>query len=379
MLSPASDRWTSVPSWLAPAVVAVALHSALLMAYVAGLGGDVSILVCANENVVGRPPFEAVRVGRHGGYDGQFCYLLAQAPWRHQAEGLDVPAYRHARVLYPALAWLLGGGSQRAILWSLPAVNLLAIGGLAGLAASLASRQGLSPWWGLALPLAVNQGLGALRDLTDPLAIMAVGGLLITWLRGGGALTLAAWAVAAIFSRQENVVVVGILGLAALGARQWRPALGLFAAGVAFGAWALLLRASYHAWPVLPAAAGNFTLPLTGLCHRWRHLAGDSGHPRSALLHGLRLSHLLLQMALALYLLRQPCAGVLKATMLAGLALALTAGPPIYCDAWSYTRVFAWLPLGIGLASLQLRRRWCLTALLPAALGPLVAVIQAWH
>src|SRR5207244_3002432 len=142
-------------------------------------GADLSALVCVSPERVGRWPYESIRVGLGtDGFDGQFYYALARDPWHRHDYPLDIPAYRHARILYPALAWLLsGGGDPGRLLWAMPAINLLAAAGLAWLGAGLALRHGRSAWWGFLLPLVVNVGMPALRDLTDPLAALTACGL----------------------------------------------------------------------------------------------------------------------------------------------------------------------------------------------------------
>ena len=103
-----------------PVAAAVAFHLALLAMYLPAFHGDLSSLVCVGQERIGAPPFEAVRVGFvTGGFDGQFYYAIARNPWTwHRAE-LDVPAYRHVRLLYPALAWALsGGGNPYRLFWA---------------------------------------------------------------------------------------------------------------------------------------------------------------------------------------------------------------------------------------------------------------------
>src|SRR5262245_54954748 len=134
---PSGSHGSASSFFLGPMLLTAALHTALLGIYVWGYGGDVSALVCADANQIGRWPYEAIRVGfPAGGLDGQYYYTLARDPWRrHDATVIDLPAYRHARILYPGLAWALSGGDPEWLLWILPAINLIAIVGLAWLGA----------------------------------------------------------------------------------------------------------------------------------------------------------------------------------------------------------------------------------------------------
>jgi hypothetical protein len=351
------------------------LHLGLLALYILAFAGDVSCLVCADRDLVGRWPYEAVGVGfdPHG-FDGQYYYLLARDPWHRRQAFLDVPAYRHSRILYPALAWLLSGGDPQRLLWVLPAINLLAIAGLAWLGVRLAAHYGRSPWWGFLLPLVVNAGMAALRNLTDPLATLTAAGLLTAWLLRWPAWSLAAWALAAVLSREQNAVIVLIVLLGALSDRR-RAAVGLAGALLVWVGWLVTLRVSYRTWPFLSVNTGP---PLTGLWHRLTHPAGVVSGPRAAGVHVLLLLHLVLQMGLSLALPFFRAGRTVTLVALAGAALAGVAGASIYENGWSYTRVFVWMPLGLWLWAVQSGRRWPALALTPAVLCPALALVQAW-
>ena len=57
-------------------------------------------------------------------------------------------------------------------------------------------------------------------------------------------------------------------------------------------------------------------------------------------------------------------------------ALILFAGPVIFCDFWSYTRIFFWLPLAIWMIGLRRGLTWPAWCLLPAALWPLAGALR---
>jgi hypothetical protein len=363
-----------------PIVAAVALHLALLGVYLAAFHGDLSALVCVGQKHLGTPPYEAVRVGfSMGGFDGQFYYAIARNPWTWHATVLDVPAYRHVRLLYPALAWMLsGGGEAQRLFWALPLVNLAAIAGLAWLGVRLARHYGVNVWWGFALPLAVNDGMPLLRDLTDPLATFTVCGLLASWLLGGRWYQLALWAAAALFSREQNVAVVGVVLAAAAWTGRWRTVAGFAAVLALWGGWIVLLHAGYGEWPVLPRSDYFFGVPFKGMWFRWTNL-GFSGSRISAALHFGRMLLLTIHCGLALYLAARTPDRVVALVALGGVALAVLTGMSSYEDAWSYTRVFVWIPLAVWLIGVRLRWVRPLWLLAPAAVWPLVAVATAWQ
>src|SRR5215469_10972811 len=110
-----------------PVLAVVAFHAAVLTAYVAAFDGDLSALVCVARERLGQTPYEHIRIGfDRNGYDGQFYYAIARAPWRRHDLGIDDPAVRQARILYPVVSWLLSAGDAHRLLWVMPLVNLAA-------------------------------------------------------------------------------------------------------------------------------------------------------------------------------------------------------------------------------------------------------------
>ena len=214
--------------FIGPLLLTAIIHVALLGVYVWAYKCDVSALVCADRDKIGQWPYEHIRVGFQGGFDGQFYYVLAQDPWRrYDGTVIDNPPYRHARILYPALAYALSGGDPVRLLWVLPAINLASIIGLAWLGARLAVHFGRTAWWGVLFPIVLNTGMSALRDLTDPLATVTVCGLLTAWLLRWPTWQLALWAGAAVLSREQNFLIISIVLFEALFVRCWSRAVSL--------------------------------------------------------------------------------------------------------------------------------------------------------
>jgi hypothetical protein len=369
---------SSGSAFLGPVLATLAVHLSLLVAYLWPFGGDVSTLVCAPRERIGHWPYEALTAGfPTTGHDGQFYYLIARWPWHPPAEWFDSPALRHGRLLYPLLAWLLsGGGHPGLLLWTLPLINLAAIAGLSALGTHFALRHGRSPWWGFFLPLAVNVGAPALRNLTDPLSMFLNVGLLTASLTAAPAWHIAAWAFPNILCREQNLVLVAIvLGDAAL-RRRWGHALILALAILSGLGWSALMT-TLHGRSA--DAISIFGPPLAGLLHRWLHLSGDLGTGRGAVpLHLAAIGQLtaLLALCLVLPFLRASRATVLVAW--AGAALAVFASPMVYGDGHSYTRVFAWMPLGVWLWTVESRRFWPAWILAPSAFWPCAAILQVW-
>jgi hypothetical protein len=356
-------------------LVALALGVGLAVLYVADLHGDISSLTCTGQ-LAGEGPYRLV-THSGGGYDGQFYYVIAQHPWQIQQEKwIDAPATRHLRLLYPAVCWLLSAGEPHVLLWIMPAVNLACVGALAGLGAWLAGRQHWSPWWGLTLPLALNMGTPLLRNLTDPLAALACAGLLIGWLCEAGPLALGGCALAALLGREQNLVLVGIVGLAALCSGKGRAAAALATACLLWACWLAGLWLAYGQAPLIPAHV-MLEAPLSGMIYCWQQEipAASQISCRMTFWYVASLLHLKLLIGLAVYGSLRPGSKVVRLTMLAGAALALVAGEMIYADFWSFTRVFTWLPLGLWLSGLTANSRGRVCCLLPATLWPLAAAL----
>jgi hypothetical protein len=372
---------STVRALAGPMLLTVAVHLGLMVLYVAKHGGDPGTLACVGKSRAGTPPYDHIRTAvGPSGYDGQFYYAIAQAPWRtHTDELIDHAAARHARILYPAVCWLASRGDPECLLWVMPAVNLLVLAGLAALGGWYALRLGHSAWWGFALPLAVNAGLPSLHNLTDPLAALAVAGLLICWLTEGPAWLLGACAGLAVLGREQNLLIVAILGAACLSQRRFDRVLGLGIGCAVWAAWMAGLWWAYGVWPML-SSSGTFTYPGAGLLYRLEHPGGnDHFSSRLALFLMPALAHLLLQAGLGLYLAARfgrQGEGVLSLTVLAALGLILMAGTSIYCDFWSYTRIFFWLPLAIWMIGLRRGLTWPAWCLLPAALWPLAGALR---
>jgi hypothetical protein len=360
-------KWADI---LIPAAAALLLHAGLLAVVVARNHGDVSILVGAGSDQVGAAPYEAVTtaVGPSGA-DGMWYYVIARWPARRHV-GMDFPANRHLRIAYPLLCWFVSGGpwfagQAWALLWVMPALNLLAIAALAGLGAWLARSQGASGWWGFVLPLAVNAAIPALRNLTDCLSTLAILGLLTAWLYRCSPLALAVWTLLALFNREQNAAVVGLVLVGSVLAGQRRQASGVAAAAGLWVVWVAILRITYGTWPFLPSG-GNFAPPFGGLADGFRHLS-TTPYPRrmSLLLWGSLLHTVLLLAAAGWCALRVQSRG-LAVFILGGVVLALLGGHNLYIDLYSYRRVLVWHTLGVWFHGVQTGNRWAGTLLASA-------------
>jgi hypothetical protein len=169
------------------------------------------------------------------------------------------------------------------------------------------------------------------------------------------------------------VAVVAIVLTAALWHGRRATAAGVGAALALWAAWVGTLRVAYGVWPFIEAP--HFGAPLAGVGDRLARL-GELPSRRSAVVHLLCLGLLQVEAVLAVFLLRLRADPVLKLTALLGAAMALTATVYIYEDYWSYTRVFAWLPLALWLTGVQ--TQWRVPVVLTAVMAvlPLATVAR---
>jgi hypothetical protein len=225
------------------------------------------------------------------------------------------------------------------------------------------------------LPFAVNAGMPALRNLTDVLSTLTVCALLVAWMLRWPWWVTVLCAAAALFSREQNVVVVGLALAFAIRLRHRQLIAGLSTALVVWSAWLCVLRIFYGEWSLLPAG-GNLSSPLSGMIYRWTHLMAESRG--FAVFHVVCMLTLTLQLVLSLWLWRTSGERLVHLVALAGAGLAVVGGVTLYGDNWSYTRVFAWLPLGVWLGCVQARWRWPLAALSAPCVLPLAVLLRVW-
>ncbi len=244
------------------------------------------------------------------------------------------------------------------LFYVMPAVNLFAVAALAGLGAWTALVHGRSGWWGFVLPLGVNAGLSLTHNFTDCISTLAVFGLLSTWLRRGSWWSVTLWAGAAVFAREQNALVIGIVGLSALWQGRRSAAAGIGAVAILWGGWVALLWTAYGAPPWV-SDGQNLAQPLSGLVYRFQHL-GDTGQRisvRLGILHLASTLHLIVLLGAGVWALRRAVPTEIALLLAGGIALTLLTGWGVYVDFSSYLRVFVWVPLGLWLACLATGQR----------------------
>jgi hypothetical protein len=276
-----------------PAVPAAVAGGAAIVLVVArlvfGTHGDVTqFIVVGAANVTGHGLPAGVHVFTGTGYDGQFYYRQALAPFDVSivAHGIRLDGlYRLQRLGYPLLAYAAAAGRTSLVPITLVAVNVvgMAVAGLlGGIVARDAGRHAaygllLAGYFGLVTTLA--------RDLTEIVECCFLLAALVAYRRHRHLLAGLAFACA-VATKETEVFVVGAFGVVVIG----RELLGRLGHGAR-------PRVSAHLVWLLPAAA--FVGIQLWLFEATHHLAGSSGAqgnfatPLTAPVHALAhyLSH----------------------------------------------------------------------------------------
>jgi hypothetical protein len=311
------------------------------------------------------------------GYDGQFYWVLAEAPWidDHVKQVFAVAEYRAQRIAFPALAAGLAGGRTAVLPWSLLALNL-AFAVVATMAAAAWLRgHGRSEWLALAVGLTPGVLMALLRDLPDAAGLcFALAGLWLWHARRPG--QAAAALAAAVLARETMLLAVAAIALDALrrrGGGKENAGAGLVLAVplAAFAAWQ-----AYATWRfggTLPLASGPGSLwaaPGVGLVEALPELF-DRPAPEVAW-SLLYVAVALGAVAAALLLARRRPSPV--AWLAAGFGvLTLLLGEAFWVEHWSFTRATAPLLAFLLLAGAAAHDRAAVA--LPCAAAVLTALI----
>lgn len=262
--------------------VTVALVSASLAVFIFGRW-----LLATHEDFSRWVVAGGVFVSRHGaprglfvfphvtGYDGQFYWRLAASPTHlgiHRFLGVRLDAgFRANRIFYPALSWLVAGGSTNNVSWALIAVNAAAIVALVVVALWLLRSTSLSPLYAVSVIL-VPGLVGALsRDLTEAISALSVVAGVIFMRRERWVWAGVAW-TAALLTRENLGLLLAVYAVTAILSifRRQRRArwsdLSWIVPYVCFAAWQLIVRSATGHFPLLSSSgSGDVGLPFVGL------------------------------------------------------------------------------------------------------------------
>jgi len=198
------------------------------------------------------------------GYDGQYYFAVAVDP-AHAHDYMDGKAgYVYGRPLLPLLAGVTGGGSVRAVPYTLLAIDLAAV-----LTATLAiglwlRARAVSPWWSALFGLYPGLVSTVFRDLTEPLAFAFVACAMLALQRRRTWLSAALFALALLTRETTFPFALAAVALVALEVRTWRRPLAYF---VAAFAPLLIWKGIVGLWIGGKSQQGISVIPFAGLLH----------------------------------------------------------------------------------------------------------------
>ena len=171
---PAEDR--TQRTWVVVLLIVAAFYGLLIGLKLARTGSPASFIVAGERfSEPGVAPIPADQILPGVGYDGQFYFRIAIAPWSaaevEQGMAFDVASYRQQRILYPLLAYMTSFGNAALTAWMLIAVNFVAVLGVAWMAARIMNDLNRSVYWGVFVAIYPGFMFALVRDLTDIVAM----------------------------------------------------------------------------------------------------------------------------------------------------------------------------------------------------------------
>ncbi len=292
------------------------------------------------------------------GYDGQFFYRYALNPFNLNNNiygiNVDLPAYRVQRIAYPFFAWLLSFcGTAYLVPWAMLFLNILAFAGIffynnkfiAFLNGDI--KQGLLPLFLCGLYMSLS------RDLSEIVELFFFTGA-VYYLFTSRYLWFSIFTTLTILSRETAIIALAPLatGLFIRGFKKdtkMPPVLYLGMPFLIFVLWKLIIF--YHMPSVAEEIAGYRLLgvPFNGLLRGFRENLNFST-TKNILQFLFWIAYLSWTVSLVTIVLRNNSfkalsqlgnLDILKIIYLAWLIFAVCFSDKIYCDDWSFVRVFS--------------------------------------
>lgn len=157
---------------------------------------------------------KSITVRPNYGYDGQFFYRMANSPFstKDVEHGIhfDYPAYRHQRIVYPLLAWVLSFGQLELVPYTMVLVNYLMICTIAWLATRIVQHEGQPALWGLAFSMYPGFIMSICRNLSEVTACCLLLGTIMLIRQGRLLLSGVVLAIAVLARETTLLLAVGI-------------------------------------------------------------------------------------------------------------------------------------------------------------------------
>ena len=347
------NRGVMVRGWrgvVVAAVMTAGTYAAFVFLLLAARGGDVSRFVIAGGPGVdpAAVPAGLTVMPGSGGYDGVIFYRFAVDPFTRTQTAygitLDNPAYRHQRIGYPLLVWMLSAGRAERVPFWLVGVNVLAAAALAAGGALLAQHFGVTPLWGIAFAFYPGFLMALSRDTSEIVACAFAIGALAAHVRQRWPLA-AVLLCCAVITRETTLLIVA--GLAVAHVVQWRrrdrPAASVrvfVLPLLLFAAWQLLLAS---VWGSLPVRAGSpaMSAPFTEYISFFAATLPRRIHLQRLYFAECVFLAIIVLTAAAAVLRRSGAPLSWRVAWAANLALASTLGHQVWLEDFGFLRVFA--------------------------------------
>jgi hypothetical protein len=250
-----------------PVLVLLAYSAAIAPKFIRN-GLDPSVFLAAGDKFVdGSRTIYPIKILKNSdGYDGQFYYRFALAPFDISQPGygirIDNPPYRMQRIVYPVLAWLLSAGQPRFTAWAMLFTNLLGLGAIGYFAFRLSEQLQLSR----VVPVLVSLWPGFLIALNRSTTEIVAAAFLLATIESYIANRIWLYALLAtltLLTRETSVFIFAGIFCAELLQRKSFHTLAARGLPIAIDeAWRNVLT---HLWHRPFLVNGNFTWPLLGL------------------------------------------------------------------------------------------------------------------
>jgi hypothetical protein len=241
---------------------------------------DPSVFIIAGDRYVDASKLVSPIIVRpqSDGYDGQFYYRMALAPFDFETPAFGVrfdnAAWRTQRIVYPLLAWAAAFGRADLVPLSLFLVNVVGIGAIALFAVRLTALLKLPPLTPLAVLLWPGLIVSLTHDTTEIIACALLLAAFDMYLRGRMA-GYAVLAALATLTRETSIVFfLGVFSFEAVSAVRssaWRQSwLRLALAGLALVPFPIWRELQFDLWaqpPVSDAVRDNVGWPFAGVLH----------------------------------------------------------------------------------------------------------------
>lgn len=191
------------------------VYGIYLFILLTSLGYNPSYLISLGEKFVNFSQIpKNIIVWKNYGYDGQFYYRLALNPFTTKVEEfgitLDNPAYRHQRIIYPLISWIISLGNKNFVPTILLLVNFIAILLIGFIGGYFAQSLKLHSFWGLVFIIHPGFPYTLSRDLTEILqACFLLSAIFL--IKRNNFLISAIFLTLAILTKETALIIVVVL------------------------------------------------------------------------------------------------------------------------------------------------------------------------